>query len=56
MTLVDDALQLFHERDYDGSIQTFLKYKITQADIDRGRARGGTNNCRNNDHDCNHYD
>ena len=21
--LVDDALQLFHERDYDGSIQTF---------------------------------
>ena len=39
--LVDDALQLFHERDYDGSIQTFLKYKITQADIDRGRARGG---------------
>ena len=39
--LVDDALQLFHERDYDGTIQTFLKYKITQADIDRGRARGG---------------
>ena len=41
--LVDDALQLFHERDYDGTIQTFLKYKITQADIDRGRARGGDN-------------
>ena len=40
--LVDDALQLFHERDYDGTIQTFLKYKITQADIDRGRARGGS--------------
>ena len=40
--LVDDALQLFHERDYDGSIQVFLKYKITQADIDRGRARGGS--------------
>ena len=40
--LVDDALQLFHERDYDGSIQTFLKYKITQEDIDRGRARGGS--------------
>ena len=40
--LVDDALQLFHERDYDGSIQTFLKYKITQVDIDRGRARGGS--------------
>ena len=41
--LVDDALQLFQERDYDGSTNTFLKYKITQADIDRGRGRGGTN-------------
>ena len=41
--LVDDALQLFHERDYDGSIQTFLKYKITQDDVDRGRGRGGSN-------------
>ena len=39
--LVDDALQLFHERDYDGLSQTFLKYKITQEDVDRGRARGG---------------
>ena len=26
--LVDDALQIFHERDYDGLTQTFLKYKI----------------------------
>ena len=42
--LVDDALQIFHERDYDGLTQTFLKYKITQEDIDRGRARGGTDN------------
>ena len=42
--LVDDALQIFHERDYDGLTQTFLKYKVTQEDIDRGRARGGTNN------------
>ena len=42
--LVDDALQIFHERDYDGVTQTFLKYKITQDDIDRGRARGGSNN------------
>ena len=41
--LVDDALQLFQERDYDGSTNTFLKYKITQADIDRGRGRGGSN-------------
>jgi len=38
--LVDDALQYFHERHFDGVIQTYLKYKITQEDIDRGR---GTN-------------
>ena len=41
--LVDDALQLFQERDYDGTTNTFLKYKITQGDIDRGRGRGGSN-------------
>ena len=35
--LVDDALQYFHERHFDGVSQTFLKYKITQDDIDRGR-------------------
>lgn len=39
--LVDDALQYFHERHFDGVVQTYLKYKITQDDIDRGRARGG---------------
>ena len=38
--LIDDALQFFHERHFDGVTQTFLKYKITQEDIDRGRARG----------------
>tara|TARA_Y100000004_G_scaffold15919_1_gene16585 strand:+ start:928 stop:1773 length:846 start_codon:yes stop_codon:yes gene_type:complete len=38
--LVDDALQYFHERHFDGVAQTFLKYKVTQADIDRGRTRG----------------
>jgi hypothetical protein len=37
--LVDDALQLFRERHYDGVYQTYLKYKITQDDIDRGRAK-----------------
>jgi hypothetical protein len=37
--LVDDALQLYQERCFDGSFQTFLKYKITQQDIDRGRAQ-----------------
>ena len=41
--LVDDALQYFHERHFDGVIQTFLKYKITQDDIDRGRGKGGNN-------------
>ena len=41
--LVDDALQYFHERHFDGVTQTFLKYKITQDDIDRGRGRGGSN-------------
>ena len=29
--LVDDALQVFQERDYDGTTNTFLKYKVTQA-------------------------
>tara|TARA_B100000925_G_scaffold291121_1_gene278135 strand:+ start:1099 stop:1944 length:846 start_codon:yes stop_codon:yes gene_type:complete len=41
--LVDDALQYFYERHFDGVIQTFLKYKITQDDVDRGRGRGGSN-------------
>ena len=37
--LVDDALQYFHERHFDGVTQTFLKYKVTQEDIDRGKGR-----------------
>ena len=41
--LIDDALQYFHERHFDGVTQTFLKYKITQDDIDRGKGRGGSN-------------
>ena len=41
--LVDDALQYFHERHFDGVSQTFLKYKITQDDIDRGRGKGSNN-------------
>ena len=40
---VDDALQLFHERHFDGVVRTFLKYQITEEDKDRGRAGpGGT--------------
>jgi hypothetical protein len=38
--LVDDALQLFQERHFDGVERMYLKYKITQEDIDRGRAKG----------------
>jgi hypothetical protein len=39
--LVDDALQMFNERHFDGVTQTYLKYQVTQADIDRGRAKPG---------------
>ena len=38
--LVDDAVQFFQERHFDGVYPTFYKYKITQSDIDRGRSRG----------------
>ena len=38
--LVDDAIQLFQERHFDGVYPTFYKYKITQNDIDRGRSPG----------------
>ena len=41
--LVDDALQYFHERHFDGVVQTYLKYQITQDDIDRGRGKGSSN-------------
>ena len=37
---VDDAIQLFNERHFDGVERMFLKYKITQSDLDRGRAKG----------------
>ena len=35
--LVDDALQYFQERHFDGVERMYLKYKITQEDIARGR-------------------
>ena len=41
--LVDDALQYFHERHFDGVEKVFLKYQLTKEDIERGRARGGGN-------------
>ena len=37
--LVDDAIQLFNERHFDGVERMYLKYKISQADIDRGKAK-----------------
>ena len=39
--LLDDAVQIYQERHYDGIMRMYLKYKITQEDIGRGQARGG---------------
>jgi len=36
--IIDDAVQFFQERHFDGVSQTYLKYRITQDDIDRGQA------------------
>ncbi len=38
--LVDDALQYFNERHFDGVERMYLKYQITQNDINRSRAKG----------------
>lgn len=38
--LVDDALQYFHERHFDGVERMYLKYKITEEDINRGKGSG----------------
>ena len=40
--LVDDAIQYFNERHFDGVEKMYLKYKITQDDVDRGKAKGTT--------------
>lgn len=37
---VDDALQYFNERHFDGVERMYLKYKITDADLNRGKAQG----------------
>lgn len=34
--ILDDTIQHFQERHYDGVIRTYLKYEFTQEDIDRG--------------------
>jgi hypothetical protein len=39
--LVDDALQYFQERHFDGVERMYLKYQLTQEDINRGSAVTG---------------
>jgi hypothetical protein len=38
--LIDDAVQFFQERHFDGVYPTFMKYQLTETDIKRGRSRG----------------
>ena len=38
--ILDDSIQYFQERHFDGVLQTYLKYQVTQADIDRGKGPG----------------
>ena len=38
--IIDDAIQYFHERHFDGVAQVYLNYKVTQDDIDRGKGAG----------------
>ena len=38
--IIDDALQYFHERHFDGVLRTYLKHQVTQNDIDRGKGPG----------------
>jgi hypothetical protein len=40
--LVDDAIQYFQERHFDGVERMYLKYQISQEDIDRARGRTAT--------------
>ena len=38
--LLDDAIQLFNERHFDGVERMYMKHQLTQDDIDRGIATG----------------
>ena len=40
--LVDDGLQYFQERHFDGVERMYLKYKLTEDDINRGKATNET--------------
>ena len=39
--ILDDSIQFFQERHFDGVYPTFMKYKLTDNDVSRGRSRGG---------------
>ena len=39
--LLDDAIQYFQERHFDGVYPALFKYKLTQDDIDRGTSQPG---------------
>ena len=39
---VDDALQYFQERHFDGVERMYMKYRVSQEDIDRGKATNET--------------
>ena len=41
--LIDDALQFFQERHFDGVTKDYVKYQITQDDINRGKGPGEDN-------------
>ena len=40
--LVDDAIQLFNERHFDGVERMYMKYKLSEEDINRGAAKNTT--------------
>ena len=40
--LLDDAIQLFNERHFDGVEEMFLKHEFTQDELDRGKATSQT--------------
>ncbi len=44
--LIDDALQVWNERHYDGVTQVYYKHKITQAEIAGGREFAVQAHCR----------
>ena len=40
--LLDDSIQVFNERHFDGVEEMFLKHEFTQDEIDRGKATSET--------------